>query len=289
MNKQDKTILVTGITGQQGGATARHLLASGFKVRGLTRNPQKPATQTLAAAGAEIVAGDYDDRAALDRAVAGVYGVFSVQTPFEAGPESETRHGIAIADAAHAAGVKHFVYTSVGGAERNSGIPHFESKWAVEQHIQALGLPATILRPVFFMENFNSFFAPKEQDGTLVLAIAMQPEKPLQLIYHDDIGAFAALAFSDPDKTIGQALELAGDSLTMPRIVELMGAAIGKPVSFYPLSIEQVRSFNDDFARMFEWFNASGYAADIPALRSQYPGLMDFTTWLRVTHWQPNP
>ena len=173
MSNSDKLIVVTGATGQQGGATARHLLAQGWRVRAFVRDPIKPAAQELAAKGAELVQGDLDDRASLDRALSGAYGAFSVQTFMgPEGPIGEARQGMVLADAAKAAGIQHLVYTSVGGAERKSGLPHFESKWQIEEHIRSLGLPATILRPVFFMENLRSpWMGPR--DG--VLAVALRP------------------------------------------------------------------------------------------------------------------
>ncbi|NTU62699.1 MAG: NmrA/HSCARG family protein, partial [Chloroflexi bacterium] len=157
MSNNDKLILVSGATGQQGGATARHLLAKGFKVRALTRDAKSDKTQALSAQGAEIVQGNLEDRAALDQALKGVYGVFSVQNFWlpEVGFDGEIKQGKLLADAAKAATVKHFVYSSVGAAHRGMGQQHFESKWQIEQYVQALGLPYTILRPVAFMENYN--------------------------------------------------------------------------------------------------------------------------------------
>ena len=128
---QTKPILVIGATGQQGGAVARALLAKGQKVRVMTRHPEK--TASLAQAGAEVVQGNLTNQADLQMALRGVYGVFAMSTPFEAGMEAEVRQGIMLADAAKQAGIAHYVYTSVGSAHRNTGIPHFDSKWKVEQ------------------------------------------------------------------------------------------------------------------------------------------------------------
>ncbi|MCU0504023.1 MAG: NmrA/HSCARG family protein, partial [Anaerolineae bacterium] len=218
----------------------------------------------------------------LDRALRGAYGAFSVQTFM--GPEGsvgETRQGNRLADAAKAAGVQHFVYTSVGGADRKSGLPHFESKWQIEEHIRALSLPATILRPVFFMDNLRSpWLGPR--DG--VLAAGLRPTTSLQMIAADDIGAFAALAFARPQEYIGKALEIAGDSLTGPQVAHALTRTTGQPVRFVEQPLEQVRSFNAEMADMFAWFNDHGYAADIPALRKLHPGLMTFETWLRKTN-----
>jgi uncharacterized protein YbjT (DUF2867 family) len=279
MSNNDKIILVTGATGQQGGATARHLLEQGWRVRALVRDPNTAAAQALSAKGAELVQGDLDDRSSLDRALTGVYGVFSVQTFMgPEGPVGETRQGKALADTAKAAGVQHFIYSSVGGAERKSGLPHFESKWQIEQHVRALGLPATILRPVFFMENLRSpWMGPR--DG--VLAVALRPTTSLQMIAVDDIGAFAALAFARPAEFMGRVVEIAGDAQTGPQVAETMTRVTGQPVRFVELPLEQVRSFNAEMADMMTWFNDHGYNADIPALRKLLPGLLTLEQFLR--------
>ncbi len=168
MAAQKKVFLVTGATGQQGGAVAQSLLGQGQKIRVLTPNPDKAAK--LAKAGAEVVKGDLTDSGSLERALQGVSGVFAMSTFLEAGMDAEVRQGIAPADAAKKANVLQYVYTSVGGADRNSGVPHFETKWTVEQHIRQLGLPATILRPVWFMENFDLYFRPSPE-GVFVTPI----------------------------------------------------------------------------------------------------------------------
>src|SRR6266536_1274431 len=123
------TVLVLGATGNQGGAVARELLHRGWPVRALTRDPRSAKSQALAAAGAQLVAGDLEDPQSLDAALSGAYGIYSVQTFM--GPDGiagEERQGRAIAEAAARVKVEHFVYGSVGGAERNTSIPHFESK-----------------------------------------------------------------------------------------------------------------------------------------------------------------
>ena len=189
-----------------------------------------------------------------------------------------------LADAAKAAGVKHFVYSSVGGAERGSGVAHFESKWQVEQHIRALGLPATILRPVFFMENF--FFPNFRQpilEGTLNWEL--RPDTRLSLIAVDDIGAFAALALEKPDEFIGQAIEIGGDELTPPEVAEHFSAVIGRPVQFVEQSMDQIRSFDSEMAAMLQWFIDEGYQIDIPALRAIHSQLLTFEEWLRKAGW----
>ncbi len=279
-----KTIVVSGATGQQGGAVARHLLAGGWPVRALSRDPDSAAAQELTRSGAEVVKADLDDPATVEPALSGVHGVFSVQTPFVGGVQAETAQGVALAEAAKAAAVAHFVYSSVGGAHRATGVPHFESKWRIEERIRALGLSATILRPSFFMDNF---LMPDTrtaiEGGTLSLGVA--PETRLQIIAADDIGAFAALAFDQPEAFAGRAIDISGDELTGPQMAQAFAKVSGRPVAFAQTPIGHLRAFSEDFALMFEWFDAHGYEADIPALRAHHPGLMSLETWIGETGW----
>lgn len=285
MNTHDKTILVTGATGQQGGASARHLQARGWSVRALTRDPQKPAARALAEAGVEVVQGDLTDRASLDRALQGAYGVHSVQSYMPRDPGGEIHQGKTLADAAKAAGIAHFVYSSAAGADRHTGIAEQESKWEIEQHIRALDLPATILRPTFFMDIFTiPFFHQMILAGTW--AFGLHPGTKVQMIATDDIGALVALAFESPQDFIGKALAIAGDELTMPQAAEVFGQVIGHPVRFIETPIEQVRSFDPNLAKEAEWLNEEGFRADIPALRAIYPDLMTLETFLRKSGWE---
>ncbi|MEU8566234.1 NmrA/HSCARG family protein [Streptomyces cyaneofuscatus] len=265
-----KIILVLGGTGNQGGATARELLSRGWSVRALVRDPDKPEAQALKELGAVLVRGDLEDVASLRAAAEGVYGIFSVQAlAYE--PETlaaEVRHGKAVADVAKEAGVTHFVYSSVGGAERGTGIDHFESKAEIERHIKALGLPATILRPVFFMNNLLHF---ADVEGERVMSLPVEPDKPMQFIASDDIGVFAADAFDRPAEFIGREIELAGDEITFPQVAEVYERITGTPSRLEATPIEE---------RMFEWFAEEGYQADIPALRELHPGLLTFEQFL---------
>ncbi len=289
--QQNRTILVTGATGRQGGAVARTLMTHGWKVRALVRDPSTPAAQQLAKNTIELIKGDLFTTASLEEALTGVYGVFSVQTSdAEHGIGGEIIQGKLLADAAHRAQIQHFVYSSVGGAERESGIPHFESKWQIEKHIRALGLPATIIRPVFFMDNFTSYFGePIKQQNKLILPL--HQDTRLQQIATEDIGslaalAFAALAFEQPTSFIGKALEIAGDELSMTELAETFSRVMKRTIEFVELPMEQMIQGDPEIALMFEWFNTHGYQAVLPALRALYPALLTLETWLRQAGWQ---
>ena len=277
-----KPILVTGATGQQGGAVARALLAKGQQVRVMTRHPEKAAS--LAKAGAEVVQGDLTNQAILQMALRGVHGVFAMSTWVEEGMEAEVRQGTMLADAAKQAGITHYVYTSVGSAHRNTGIPHFDSKWKVEQHIRQIGLPATILRPVWFMENFTTFAKPSAEG---VLMLPMKSARKLAMVALKDIGEFGAAAFLRPNDFLGQAIDLAGDELTMPETAAQLTHAIGRPIRFQEFPMEQAEAaMGHDLTTMFRWFNEVGYAIDLPALKQNFQmPLTTFAEWIKTVDW----
>jgi uncharacterized protein YbjT (DUF2867 family) len=279
-----RSILVCGATGSQGGAVARSLLERGFRVGALTRDPQKPEARALAEQGAEVVQGDMDDRSSVDRALEGAHGVFSVQNFWEAGYDREVRQGKTVADAAKAAGVEHFVYSSVGSAHRRTGIAHFDSKWEVEEHVRGLGLPHTVLRPVFFMQNWEMMREPI-LGGTLPQPL--DPGELFQQVAVEDIGTFAAMAFEHPDAWIGREVEIAGDERTMPEIAEAFGRVAGRDVGYYQVPWEQFEEqMGEEYAVMYRWFNDVGYEADVEALRREHPGLIDFEGYLRGHGWE---
>lgn len=262
-----KRILITGVTGQQGGSVAAALAGSEFQLQGMTRKPDSPAAQALKAKGVTIVQGDLDDAASLTKALAGAWGVFAVQNTWEAGVEKEEEQGKRIATLAREAGVRHFVYSSVGSAHRATGIPHFDNKWRVEETVRSLGFPShVILRPVFFMENIVS---PWFLNGDTIYS-ALKPDTVLQMIAVQDIGKYGARAFTEAGRLNGRAIDLAGDALTMTRAAAALSAGLGRAINYVQIPIAEVRKNSEDFALMLEWFERVGYEADIPALEKEF-------------------
>src|SRR5918997_1651313 len=279
-----RLILVSGATGQQGGAVARSLLERGFGVRALTRDPEKSEAKELAGLGAEVASVDLDDRASIERVLDGVHGVFSVQQFFEAGYEGEVRQGVQLADAAKAAGVDHYVYSSVGSAHRETGIPHFDSKFEVEEHVRASGVPYTVLRPVYFMQNWEMMREPI-LGGTLPQPL--DPQKPFQMVAAEDIGVFAAMAFENPDEWVEREVDLAGDELTMPDIADTFSRVIGGQVDYFQTPWDQFEEqMGEEYTVMYRWFDDHGYEADIAGLRKEYQGLVSFEQYLRSHGWE---
>ncbi len=276
-SNEKRLILVTGATGKQGGAVVRHLREKGFAVRAFTRHPDSPESRALInQTGIEIARGDYEDKPSLLRALEDVHGVFAVQTPFEGGVETEVRQGMALIDAAHSSDVSHFVYSSVVSADQNTGIPHFDSKWKIEQHLMGTGMPYTVVRPAFFMENWLPM---KDQLAQGQLRMPLTPETILQQVAVDDIGAFTAMAFEHPGKWQGKATDLAGDELFMDQIAQTLHA------SYSQMPWEEFEShMGHEMTVMFRWFQDVGYHVDIAALRQELPSLTSFERW-HTTHW----
>ena len=283
-----KKILVTGATGQQGGAIAHELLEKNASIRVLTRHPESPKAKALAARGAEVVSGDLDDAASIEQALKGVWGAFGVQNTWEAGVEKEEEQGKRFATLAKKANVQHLVYSSVGSAHRGTAIPHFENKWRVEETIRGLDFPSTvILRPVFFMENLLlPSILPGIQQGTLALGI--EPETVLQMIAVKDIGRHGARAFEHAAELNGRAIDLAGDQRTMPEVAKVLSDATGQKVQFVRVPAAEIRKFSADYAAMVEWFDAVGYDVDIEALAKE-SGVRPtkFEDWVKKIDWAP--
>ena len=279
-SNSDKTILVTGVTGQQGAAVARRLHADGWRVRGLTGDPDSERARPLRELGVELVAGDLTDEGSLAAPTAGVYGVYAMATPFEKGIENEIAQGNTLGDVAAVAGVRHYIYSSVGSANKKTGIPHFESKARVEEHLKGLDLPLTIVRPVYFMENLVRYGTQRSEEG-LTVPVPLQSTTRLQMIAVDDIAAIAAIVFAQPDRYIGKAFDIAGDELTFADAAGALSAALGETVRYVQTPWQAVRDQSEDIYLLYDWLERKGYGADIADVRKMHPELLDFGAWLQ--------
>jgi uncharacterized protein YbjT (DUF2867 family) len=274
-----KTILVLGATGNQGGAVVKALLRTDFSVRAFVRDASSKHAKQLEKRGVEIVAGNLDGFDSLVRAMNGVYGVFSVINFMDGGVQKEEERGKRVADAAKKANVSHFIYSSVGGADRNSGVPHFESKWHVEQHIRKLGLPYSIVRPTTFMTNL-------EESPALMRFIALSmmrgtpSQKPIQMIAVEDIGKWVAHMFLDKEKYLFKAVEIAGDEVTFTKMIIAYQKVYGKT----PISIKLPSSLFSmgDLGKMISWINKYGYQADLRMNRAEIPDLLTYEQFIAL-------
>ena len=280
------SVLVMGATGNQGGAVVRNLLTKGHRIRTLTRNPDSQKAKQLAGQGVEVLKGDFTDSDSLVKAAKGMDTVFAMTTPFEAGVEAEAKQGIDLADAVKQAGAGHLVFNSVASADRNTNIPHFDSKYKVEQYIASLKLPYTIVAPVVFMDNwFTPWYLPSIQEGTL--KIAMPEDRPLQQVSVDNIGAFAAAMIERREQVFGQRFDIAGDELTGKETVATISRASGRTIGYEGFDPEFMRAENPDFAEMFSWINKVGYSVDIKNLHKEFPEVpwQNFEQWAQQQDW----
>ena len=277
------TVVVTGSTGKQGGAVARGLLERGHKVRAVTRDPNSSQAKSLANAGATLVAASLEDTAAITKALEGATSLFAMTTP-TGGADAETRQGAAAADAAKAADA-HLVFSSVGSANRQTGIPHFDSKYEVEKHIAKVGVRATILAPVYFMENL---YFGKAQLAKGIYAAALPPTTTLAQIAVADIGAVAVRVLEDAGRFTGKRFDLASDALAGNDIVAILSRVTGRPFAYHQLPLDVVRQrMGEDGARMYEWLDRVGYTADRAALHREFPDVAfhDFESWAKTQDW----
>ena len=280
---QKLTVVVTGSTGKQGGAVARGLLERGHKVRAVTRDPNSSHAKSLAHGGATLVAASLDDSAAIKKALEGATSLFAMTTP-SGGTDAETRQGIAAADAAKATGV-HLVFTSVGSANRQTGVPHFDSKYEVEKHIAKIGVRATILAPVSFMENL---YFIKEQLAKGIYAAALPPTRELAQVAVADIGAVAVRVLEDAGRFAGKRFDLAGDELNGNDAMAILSRVTGRSFSYYQVPLDVIRQrMGEDAVKMYEWFDRVGFTVDRAALRREFPDVAfrDFESWAKTQDW----
>ncbi len=283
-----ESVLVTGATGNQGGAVVDHLLASEteFDVYGLTRDSSSEVAQGLADRGVTMVEGDLNEKDSLTPHVAAVDAVFAVTNFWTVGYETQVQQGKNIAEVAADEGVDQFVFSGVGSHEKDTGIPHFDSAWEIDQHAQDLDLPLTVLGPVFFFQNLEAFAEDVVGEGTL--ALPLEEGVALQMIDTQDVGRATAVAFENPEEYVGERIELAGDERTLAETADVLSEITGRDVEPVYVPIEDAYdSFGEEFTVMCEWFNEVGYSADIDALEERFGfEFTDLETFLRENGWE---
>jgi len=253
---QNKTIFVTGATGNQGGEVARSLLRNGFAVKALTRDPSSPKVNKLRGLHAEIVQGDLNEPSAFRDHLKNVDAIFCVLKS-EKKPDLEIKQGIELANLAKIYNVSHFLYSSVNGADLHSGIPHWESKWVIENHIRQINLPHTIIRPASLYENF---LIPQVKKGILKgKLVSPLPGDFIQLfVGSPDIGEISTRIFQRPDKYLGKIFPLIKDRLTMEKVAAIFSDVLGKEIKYQKMPLFLTRIFmGKNLYKMFSWINSN--------------------------------
>lgn len=278
----EKTVLVFGVTGRQGGAAATHLLKSGWKVRGVSRNPEKEKAKKLASADIEMVKGDLDDSESLKGAFTGVHSVFSVQNPWITGLKKEVEHGRRIVDMAADAGVKHLVYASAGTGDKTTGVPHFNTKVEIEESVKASGVPFTILRSASFMELMRDkdFLPPLVMWNVMPKIIGY--DFPVMWISAFDVGAVTATVFNNPEEFAGKELHLASDKKSVKECREIYRSVYGKPPKRVPAPAWLFKLMQKDLYKMFLWMlEHKEHEAIIEDTRKIHPEALTVEKWMK--------
>jgi uncharacterized protein YbjT (DUF2867 family) len=280
---QELTVVVIGATGKQGGAVARGLLERGHKVRAITRDPTSSQAKSLANAGAALVEASIEDTTAITKALEGATSLFAVTVP-SGNTDAETRHGIAAVEAAKAAAVL-LVFTSVGSANRQTGVPHFDCKYEVEKHIAKVGVRATILAPVALMENL---YFVKEQLAKGIYAAALPPTRALAQVAVADIGGVAIRVLENAGRFTGKRFDLASDELTGTDAMAILSRVTGRSFTYFQVPLDVVRQrMGEDAVKMYQWFDRVGFTVDRAELRREFPDVAfhDFESWAKTQDW----
>ena len=275
----ERKILVIGATGHQGGSVIDALSKTDLSVRAMVHRGHRDKARELEARGMEVMEADLDDLESLIHAMNGVHGIFSALNFRDGGAGKEEERGKRVADAAKEANVQHLIYSSVGGADRHSGVPHFESKWQVEEHIRNVGIPHSIVRPTTFMTNLME---TPEAMRTITMSMISTGarRRPVQMIAVPDIGRWVAHMFQERDRFLGKAIEITGDELDQQKMMAAYRDVYGRtPETPVPTPVPWL---NADFEKMIEWIDLHGYKADIEMNRREIPGLLTYEKFLAL-------
>lgn len=277
-----RKVLVAGATGQQGGSVVQALLKDGHEVTGITRNLNSPKVKKLKEQNVELVSVDFTDSKGLVDIIKNADTFFSLTTPFEGGIDHEIEQGISMANAAKKAGVGHFIFNSVCDANRQTGIPHFDSKYKVEKRIEALNIPYTIIAPSYFMNNiFFPYMLDPIKQG--VLKMAMPGDCKLQQISAEDIGKFVGIVVNEREQMFNTRINISGDELTGEEAARILSKTLGKEIRYEGYNPDYLMEQNEDLALMYKWFIKEGYTANISHLKKY--GFMTFEEWVKKQDW----
>jgi uncharacterized protein YbjT (DUF2867 family) len=275
------SIAVVGATGLQGGAVTRRLLQDRWPVRALTRNPEGRQARAIARLGAEVVKADTADPVSLERAFAGVHGVFNVQNHHLSGYAGEVRQGKQVAEVAQRVGVAHVVYSGAGIGVGGTGVGSWETKVEVAVHLRALELPVTILRPMAFMELMTErkFFPPASVWH--LMPKLMGPDRPVGWLTVQDLAVIVAKAFGDPDRYVGADLPLASDVQSIDACRNLWREVTGRPPRRFPMPVWLFERFvGTDETTMWRWLRANQIDLDTAPTLAIHPEALTVREWL---------
>jgi len=281
--QHSKTIFVTGATGNQGGAAVRSLLNSGYAVKALTRNPNSEAAKKLKDLRAEIVQGDLNNKESYSDQIRNVYGVFCVLS-LENGTTKEIQQGIDLVNLSKTLGIKHFLYSSVIGADLNTGIPHWESKFIIENHIRQIGLPHTIVRPASLFENF---LLPAVKKRIIKGKLPSPIDKNINQLFIGsvDIGTISACIFDKPEMYLSKIVPLFSEELNMEMVSTIFSEVLKRKISYQKMPMFLTRLvMGKNLFKMFDWINKNSelLLKNHNKLNGEFPNLLGLRQWLKL-------
>ncbi len=286
----NKLITVFGATGGQGQSVALALRESAYKVRALTRNPDSNAAKSLLSKGCEVVKVDMDDKASLEKAIAGSYGVFAVTNYWgllgenpETAFDREVTQGKNIGDICKKEGVKHLIYSGLEHVKEIIGKPcdHFDTKGIVEKYLDEIKVPNTSTRIAFYYDNFVNFPPQKGDDGTYTMTWPMNG--PMDAVGITDLGPAVVSILNSPDKYIGEKIGIGGDRMTMAEYAAIISEVTGKKLTYNQVPVEVFAKFPfpgaDDMAIMFEFYDVGKVNRNAAFTRTLNPNMATFRQW----------
>ena len=280
--ESSKTFFVTGMTGNQGSAVAKSLLNKGYRVIGLTRKPDSEKAERFRNLGAEIVSGDLNDINTYEKHLDRAHGVFGLTT-YVNGIDKELRQAIQLIDLAKKKGIKHFLYSSVSGCDLNTGIPHWEVKHKIEEHVKSSGLPFTIIRPVSFYQNFLfPQVSSRINKGKLVTPTAAT--KTMQFISTDDIGPITVKIFENPQQYLGKTITIGTEQMDMKKVAETFSKVLGRQISYQKLPGFITRlAMGKNLHKMFNWCNNNDcvFIKDLGSVKTEFRGMTPMDQWIK--------
>lgn len=282
--KRAKKVFIAGVTGKQGGAVARNLMNSEMEIIGLTRKKESAKAIELQKSGVLIIEGDLDKPDLFGNNLEGIDVFFLVQA-FEQGAKSEIEQAKKIIDLACDKGVKHIVYSSVMGADLNTGIPHFDSKHVIEKYILQKAIDYTILRPASFNENYlNPEVLKRLKKGKLVLPLNKNVIQ--QLISTEDVGKIASQVISNVSKYKNKIISLATDEKSVLEQAKSFSEGLNMDVTYQKLpGIFTLLFMGKDLYKMFGYMNKNNFVVvdNIDEIKKEFHGLGDLDQWIRTS------
>lgn len=278
-----KTIFVTGATGNQGGAVTRCLVDHGFRVKALTRNPVSLRAQQLKSLGVEVIHGNLNEPGTYKDHLRNIDGLFAVHA-FITGVEKELKQSHQLIDQAKLYNIPHVVYSSVAGADQQTGVPHWDSKFKIENYLKASGLSFTIIRPTSLFENFLIPEVHKRLiKGKLVYPVNGNVVQ--QMVASADIGKISTRIFSDVQKYKHATITVATEELDLIHVAALFSEVLGRKFEYQKLPMIITRLvMGKDLYKMFNWVNQNNclFVKDLNGFRKEHPDLMSLRDWIRL-------